>query len=182
MNEMFRLSCIGAVSSGVGIAGCHGGMCDSFRTNTEWQFCTGSQWVAHPGNDGVRYTVKIGPNKSPITEGIKDFEVASEQYYLHVDPANRLVADSLEADHGDRRGRGLHVHQAPGHLAGAHEVLRPGARLLQLTRPSGEHRRGRAASHDHAARIRLGGKVKRQCEAIECLSHPVIESLSSITH
>src|SRR5207302_2614347 len=29
-----------AVSSGVGIAGCHGGMCDSFRNNTEWQFCT----------------------------------------------------------------------------------------------------------------------------------------------
>src|SRR2546423_898115 len=81
-----------AVKSGVGIAGCHGGMCDSFRTNTEWQFCTGSQWVAHPGNDGVRYTVKMGPNKSPITEGIKDFEVASEQYYLHVDPAVKVLA------------------------------------------------------------------------------------------
>ena len=40
-----------AVNSGVGIAGCHGGMCDSFRNNTEWQFCTGSQWVAHPGLD-----------------------------------------------------------------------------------------------------------------------------------
>src|ERR1051326_8436114 len=77
---------------GVGIAGCHGGMCDSFRANTEWQFMTGSQWVAHPGNDGVRYTVKIGPNKSPITEGIKDFHVASEQYYLHVDPAVKVLA------------------------------------------------------------------------------------------
>jgi hypothetical protein len=46
-----------AVKSGVGIAGCHGGMCDSFRENTEWQFMTGGQWVAHPGNDGTRYTV-----------------------------------------------------------------------------------------------------------------------------
>ena len=81
-----------AVSGGVGRAGCHGGMCDSFRENTEWQFMTGGPWVAHPGNDGVRYTVKIGPTKSPITEGIKDFEVASEQYYMHVDPAVRVLA------------------------------------------------------------------------------------------
>jgi type 1 glutamine amidotransferase len=81
-----------AVKSGVGIAGCHGGMCDSFRENTEWQFMTGGQWVAHPGNDGVKYRVKIGPVKSPITEGIEDFEVASEQYYMHVDPAVKVLA------------------------------------------------------------------------------------------
>jgi type 1 glutamine amidotransferase len=81
-----------AVKSGVGIAGCHGGMCDSFREETEWQFMTGGQWVAHPGNDGVRYTVKIGPTSSPITEGIGDFEVASEQYYMHVDPAVKVLA------------------------------------------------------------------------------------------
>jgi type 1 glutamine amidotransferase len=53
---------------------------------------TGGQWVAHPGNDGVRYTVRIGPTKSPITEGIGDFEVASEQYYMHVDPAVKVLA------------------------------------------------------------------------------------------
>ena len=81
-----------AVRSGVGIAGCHGGMCDSFREATEWQFMTGGQWVAHPGNDGTRYTVRIGPTKSPITEGIKDFDVTSEQYYLHVDPAVKVLA------------------------------------------------------------------------------------------
>ena len=28
---------------GIGMAGCHGGMCDAFRVNTEWQFMTGSQ-------------------------------------------------------------------------------------------------------------------------------------------
>lgn len=78
---------------GVGIAGCHGGMCDAFRMDTEWQFMTGSQWVAHPGNDGVRYTVKIDREKPhPITEGIPDFDVVSEQYYLHVDPGNDVLA------------------------------------------------------------------------------------------
>jgi type 1 glutamine amidotransferase len=83
---------VSAVESGVGIAGCHGGMCDSFRESTEWQFMTGGQWVAHPGNDGVKYRVKIGPAKSPITDGIADFDVASEQYYMHVDPAVKVLA------------------------------------------------------------------------------------------
>ncbi len=78
---------------GVGIAGCHGGMCDAFRQDTEWQFMTGSQWVAHPGNDGVTYSIKIDRNNPhPITDGISDFQVLSEQYYLHVDPGNNVLA------------------------------------------------------------------------------------------
>ena len=81
-----------AVLSGVGIAGCHGGMCDAFREQTEWQFMTGGQWVAHPGNDGVLYTVKIVPGSSPIVEGLGDFQVSSEQYYMHTDPANKVLA------------------------------------------------------------------------------------------
>ena len=81
-----------AVARGVGLAGCHGGMCDAFRTSTEWQFITGGQWVAHPGNDGVTYTVNICDGDNPITEGIADFEVCSEQYYLHVDPAIEVLA------------------------------------------------------------------------------------------
>lgn len=81
-----------AVQAGVGIGGCHGGMCDSFRENTEWQFMTGGQWVAHPGNDGVKYTINIRDKEHAITRGIKDFAVASEQYYLHVDPAVKVLA------------------------------------------------------------------------------------------
>ena len=81
-----------AVSRGVGLAGCHGGMCDAFRNSTDWQFITGGQWVAHPGNDGVKYTVHICRGSSPITEGMEDFEITSEQYYLHVDPAIEVLA------------------------------------------------------------------------------------------
>ena len=83
---------INAVKSGVGIAGCHGGMCDAFRAHTEWQFMTGGQWVSHPGNDGTRHRVSITGVKHAITEGISDFEVVSEQYYMHVDPAVRVLA------------------------------------------------------------------------------------------
>lgn len=78
---------------GVGLAGCHGGMCDAFRNDTEWQFMTGGQWVAHPGNDGVKYKIEINRNNPhSITEGIPDFEVQSEQYYLQTDPGNNVLA------------------------------------------------------------------------------------------
>jgi hypothetical protein len=83
---------LNAVQSGVGIAGCHGGMCDAFRDATDWHFMTGGQWVAHPGDDGTRYRVNVGPAKSPITEGVGDFDVVSEQYYMHVDPGVKVLA------------------------------------------------------------------------------------------
>lgn len=78
--------------NGVGVAGCHGGMCDAFRENTEWQFMTGGQWVSHPGNDGTKYRVKVLKTGSQLTAGLEDFDVSSEQYYMHVDPAVKVHA------------------------------------------------------------------------------------------
>lgn len=83
---------IEAVSEGVGIAGCHGGMCDSFRESVQWQFMTGGNWVAHPGGDGTDYIVNIRNSSSELVEGLSDFKVSSEQYYLHVDPAVEVLA------------------------------------------------------------------------------------------
>ena len=83
-----------AVSRGVGLAGCHGGMCDSFRKSVEWQFITGGQWVSHPGGDGITYKVNVHHGSSPITEGLSDFEVTSEHYYLHIDPAIEVLAST----------------------------------------------------------------------------------------
>lgn len=81
-----------AVSEGTGLAGCHGGMCDAFRNDTEWQFMTGGQWVSHPGCDGTDYVVNICKGANPIVAGLDDFEVCSEQYYLHIDPAIEVLA------------------------------------------------------------------------------------------
>lgn len=81
-----------AVGAGVGLAGCHGGMCDAFRQNTEWQFITGGQWVSHPGGDGIEYTVNICHGSSPLVEGLTDFPVKSEHYYLHIDPSIEVLA------------------------------------------------------------------------------------------
>jgi type 1 glutamine amidotransferase len=48
--------------------------------------------VAHPGGDGVKYTVRIVDHDHVITEGLTDFDVSSEKYYMHVDPANHVLA------------------------------------------------------------------------------------------
>ena len=80
-----------AVASGVGLAGWHGGMADSFRNNPNYQFMVGGQWVAHPGNI-IDYTVNIVAHDDPITAGLQDFAMHSEQYYLHVDPSNEILA------------------------------------------------------------------------------------------
>ena len=101
---------IKAVENGVGLAGCHGGMCDAFRDNTEWQFMTGGQWVAHPGDNGVEYTVQISPGLSPITDGISDFTVRTEQYYMHVDPAVKVLATTRFPSAGID---GPHVQNGP---------------------------------------------------------------------
>src|SRR5438067_10483990 len=80
-----------AVRGGTGIAGWHGGMGDSFRNATDYQFMVGGQWVAHPGNI-IDYTVNITDHKDPITAGLDDFQMHSEQYYMHVDPSNKVLA------------------------------------------------------------------------------------------
>jgi len=82
---------LGAVKSGVGIAGWHGGMGDSFRNNTGYQFMVGGQWVEHPGGI-VEYEVNIVKPDDPIVAGLRDFKMTSEQYYMHVDPGNEVLA------------------------------------------------------------------------------------------
>ncbi|MCX8053588.1 MAG: ThuA domain-containing protein, partial [Armatimonadetes bacterium] len=82
---------LSAVKSGVGFAGWHGGAGDAFRQNTEYQFMVGGQWVAHPGNI-LEYEVNIIDHEDPITAGIPDFKMVSEQYYMHTDPSNKVLA------------------------------------------------------------------------------------------
>ena len=80
-----------AIKSGIGLAGWHGGMGDSFRKDTEYQFMVGGQWVAHPGNI-IDYTVNIVVYDDPVMAGLNDFKMHSEQYFMHVDPGNEVLA------------------------------------------------------------------------------------------
>lgn len=88
-----------AVESGIGFAGWHGGSGDSFRQATDYQFMVGGQWVAHPGGV-IDYRVNITNHDDPITAGIKDFDMHSEQYYMHTDPGNEVLATTtFNGDH-----------------------------------------------------------------------------------
>lgn len=122
---------LNAVASGVGIAGCHGGMCDAFHDSVDWQFMTGGQWVAHPGGAGTKHTINIKKGSSPIVEGIEDFTTISEQYYMHVDPAVKVLATTrfpsgnspLIADNKaklDPCGFGTWNFQPEGEIKGPH--------------------------------------------------------------
>lgn len=89
---------LNAVREGAGLAGVHGGMGDAFRDQTEFHYMVGGQWVAHPGGDGVTYEVNTTDVPSPITQGIEDFSVTSEHYYMHVDPGNIVLATTRFGD------------------------------------------------------------------------------------
>ena len=80
-----------AIRNGAGLAGWHGGIGDSFRNNTEYQFMVGGQWVAHPGGI-IDYSVQITDKNDPVTKGLSDFHMHSEQYYMHIDPNVKVLA------------------------------------------------------------------------------------------
>jgi type 1 glutamine amidotransferase len=82
---------LSAIKAGTGLGGWHGGMADAFRGNPTYQYAVGGQWVAHPGNI-IDYTVNIIDHDDPITAGLSDFQMHSEQYYMHVDPSNEVLA------------------------------------------------------------------------------------------
>ena len=120
-----------AVRGGVGLAGYHGGMGDAFRDATDYQFMVGGQWVAHPG-DIIDYRVDIARPDDPVMAGLPaSFAYRSEQYYMHVDPANEVLATTtFGGAHADwidgvvmpvvwkrRHGRGKVFYSALGHAA-----------------------------------------------------------------
>jgi len=131
----------GAVQSGVGLVGWHGGLCDSFREHTDYQFMTGGQFTCHPGNI-IDYRVRLTGWDDPITAGLADFTIRSEQYYLHVDPSNLVLATTTFTDEHcawiggtvmpvvwkRRYGAGRVFYSALGHVAKDFDV--PEARVL----------------------------------------------------
>lgn len=132
---------LGAVEAGAGFAGWHGGMSDSFRDSTPYQFMVGGQWVAHPGNI-IDYTVEITQPDDPIVAGLSAFRMHSEQYYMHVDPSNAVLATTtFSGEHAPwiagtvmpvvwkrRWGQGRVFHCTLGHVAREFDV--PEARII----------------------------------------------------
>jgi uncharacterized protein len=125
-----------AVQGGVGLAGYHGGMGDAFRDAVEYQFMVGGQWVAHPGNI-IDYTVEITRPDDPVMAGLPEsFPYRSEQYYMHVDPSNEVLATTrFTGAHAPwidgvvmpvvwkrRHGQGRVFYSSLGHVASEFDV------------------------------------------------------------
>src|SRR3954451_17061189 len=124
-----------AVKGGVGLAGHHGGMCDAFRDSVDYQFMGGGQWVAHPGNI-IDYRVDVTRPDDPIMQGVESFSHRSEQYYMHVDPSNQVLATTtFTGEHAywidgvtmpvvwkRRHGEGRVFYSSLGHQAKEFEV------------------------------------------------------------
>jgi len=125
-----------AVEGGVGLAGFHGGAGDSFRECVDYQFMIGGQWVAHPGNV-IDHVINITRPDDPIVAGIEDFPYRSEQYYMHVDPSNEVLATTrFSGEHAwwidgvvmpvvwkRHHGKGRVFYSSMGHQAKEFEVL-----------------------------------------------------------
>lgn len=124
-----------AVAAGTGLAGWHGGIVDSFRIATDYLQLVGAQFAAHPG-DIVEHTIHV-TGDHPIVEGVHDFTLRSEQYWLLTDPLNDVLATTtITPGPGDpwhepvtspavwtrRWGAGRVFVCAPGHLLADLEV------------------------------------------------------------
>jgi type 1 glutamine amidotransferase len=82
-----------AVAAGTGLAGWHGGVCDSFRGSPDYLHLTGGQWAAHPGGF-VEYDVQVVPERSDheIVAGLDRWSLNTEQYWVLTDELNDVLA------------------------------------------------------------------------------------------
>ena len=88
-----------AVRAGTGLAGWHGGIVDSFRNSADYSFMTGGQFVSHPGGF-VDHRIEV-VSDDPIVDGITHFDLHTEQYYVHADPTNNVLATTTVRAHPD---------------------------------------------------------------------------------
>ena len=88
-----------AIRKGTGLAGWHGGIVDSFRNSADYSFITGGQFISHP-HGYIDYRVDIVADH-PIVEGMTHFDVHTEQYYVHADPTNNVLATTTFRSHPD---------------------------------------------------------------------------------
>jgi type 1 glutamine amidotransferase len=98
-----------AIESGTGMAGWHGGIADSYRNSSDYLHLIGGQFACHPGKEPaerqgsaadnfVPYTVNMLPEAAdhPITEGIADFGLVTEQYWVLTDDYIDVLATTTQ--------------------------------------------------------------------------------------
>ena len=137
-------------------------MCDAFRDSVEYHFMCGGQWVAHPGKI-IDYRVDVARPDDPIMQGISSFAYRSEQYYMHVDPANEVLATTtFSGEHAPwiegvvmpvvwkrKHGKGRVFYCSLGHVTAEFDVPRDATTKRCL---GGRENRCRARAHDRRRR------------------------------
>lgn len=94
-----------AVVAGLGLAGWHGGIADSYRSSSDYLQLIGGQFATHPSkspnlctgdqsDNYLPYTVEMTAlgREHEITAGIADFELTTEQYWVLHDDLNDVLA------------------------------------------------------------------------------------------
>jgi uncharacterized protein len=98
-----------AILNGTGMGGWHGGIADAYRDNVDYLHMIGGQFAHHAGKDPaertgeqsdnyIPYTVHITElgRTHPITAGIADFDLVSEQYWVLSDEYNDVLATTTQ--------------------------------------------------------------------------------------
>ena len=131
LTDRAERSLLDAVAQGTGFVGWHGATA-AFRSSLQFSFLIGASFIEHPGGEGVEvpYTVNIVDREHDITRGVDDFQAASEQYYMHYDPAVHVLATTtftgehlpwvdgvkMPVAYTKQWGKGRVFYQALGHL------------------------------------------------------------------
>ncbi|MCW5605638.1 MAG: ThuA domain-containing protein [Burkholderiales bacterium] len=119
LDESAEIALLASVADGLGIVAWHGAT-SAFLASRRHKLLLGGQFVDHPGGDAVTYVVKFRGN-DPLIASLDDFTVTSEQYYLLVDPAVKVLA---------------HTYMDGGPMSWLHGVEMP----VAWTRPWGRGR------------------------------------------
>lgn len=87
---------LSAVAEGTGVAAWHGAAA-AFRSSLQYHFMLGGDFIEHPAGEGYPqpYEVTVVDDQHPVTQGVKSFQVESEQYYMHVNPNNHVLAETV---------------------------------------------------------------------------------------
>ncbi len=154
-----------AVAAGTGMAGWHGGIADSYRNSSDYQQLIGALFACHPGkhpdertgeqsDNYVPYRVNLLPAAAdhPITQGLADFDLVTEQYWVLADSYIDVLATTTQAVPAVGR-------VAPaGDLAGDLDpAVGQGPDLRLHPGPSGRGAAGPDGAHPRRARHALGG-------------------------
>jgi uncharacterized protein len=99
-----------AIEAGTGFAGWHGGIVDSYRNSSSYLQLVGGQFAEHPGKPAeerrgeasdnfVTHTIALtdAGRSHPITAGVPDFELTTEQYWVLADDYNDVLATTTQA-------------------------------------------------------------------------------------